>query len=334
MTKKKIALWFMDFAYAVSDTWKKYYLAKLCLLGLCFIETYRHSEVYSYSEEEWITFHLCLMSFLLAIIMILRIIDFSHGLYGIGFYGMAFLLLCSEFFCGTYFPQIILWENEHIIVLTMAMIAISSTIRTVTKISRLPSKVIPCPVSHAGYGQASTAGEAQMIKEITDEEMNISVIHESGHAMMAYLLDEQIYSMNLFPTPHVKADVLSGIADAEKIKKMVFIFYAGAATEEVTFGKFSSGCTNGPGSDFVRAAELIKQYIVMTNPDVSKTLLDEELKEESIRLSKEWYQEAKEQLFSYQDTIEKLANQFKLKKTLTNKQIIRIIEEPKSKETT
>lgn len=155
-----------------------------------------------------------------------------------------------------------------------------------------------------------------MIKEITDEEMNISVIHESGHAMMAYLLDEQIYSMNLFPTPHVKADILSGIADAEKIKKMVFIFYAGAATEEVTFGKFSSGCTNGPGSDFVRAAELIKQYIVMTNPDVSKTLLDEELKEESIRLSKEWYQEAKEQLFPYQDTIEKLANQFKLKKHL------------------
>lgn len=52
MTKRKIALWLMDFAYAVSDTWEKYYLAKLCLLGLCFIKTYGHSEVYSYSEEE------------------------------------------------------------------------------------------------------------------------------------------------------------------------------------------------------------------------------------------------------------------------------------------
>ena len=50
------------------------------------------------------------------------------------------------------------------------------------------------------------------------------------------------------------------------------------------------------GADFECATNLIKQYIVMTDPTVSKTLINEELSEKMIALSIQLYREAKDLL--------------------------------------
>ena len=59
------------------------------------------------------------------------------------------------------------------------------------------------------------------------------------------------------------------------------IIYAGAASEELVFGQYCSGCFGSETADFESAVRYIKEYIVMTDNTVSKTMLEEENRSKS-----------------------------------------------------
>ena len=129
-------------------------------------------------------------------------------------------------------------------------------------------------------------------QEIADFNRKITSVHEAGHAIMSYIMKRDSFTVNMsYTNPHI-ATVYKQ-ADAEDVEKMILIKYAGAVAEEIIFGKLYLGSMGTNDSDFSNATELIKAYIVMTNPDVSKTLLSEELSKEMIEISKKLYDKAK-----------------------------------------
>lgn len=83
---------------------------------------------------------------------------------------------------------------------------------------------------------------------------------------------------------------------------------------------------SGPESDFIKATELIKRYVVMTSPDVSKTLLDQELTEKVISVSKEMYIQTKDILLKNRDKIEKLIAELERKPSLSDQEVKRYLD--------
>lgn len=123
-------------------------------------------------------------------------------------------------------------------------------------------------------------------------------------------------------------NVVSGydsVVNAEVVKSMILIKYAGAIAEELIFGHYDAGSFLGSNSDFKNATELIKGYITMIDPERSKTLLDDELKDQLIDISKTFYQECKELLSCNIKLVEHLSNVLTYKERLTTEEVLEII---------
>ena len=123
-------------------------------------------------------------------------------------------------------------------------------------------------------------------------------------------------------------NVVSGydsVVNAEVVKSMILIKYAGAIAEELIFGHYDAGSFFGSNSDFKNATELIKGYITMIDPERSKTLLDDELKDQLIDISKTFYQECKELLSCNIKLVEHLSNVLTYKERLTTEEVLEII---------
>ena len=157
-------------------------------------------------------------------------------------------------------------------------------------------------------------------KEITDFNRRITAVHEAGHAVMAYLLGIEGFEVRM-SNPNPRVVTIYKIADAERIRKLVLIYYAAAVAEELIFGKLYAGSMGGTDSDFSKATEMIKTYIVMTKADVSKSMVEEELLPDIIRYSKEFYEAAKSLLSDHKSEIEALANQLITKDSLTKEDV-------------
>lgn len=167
--------------------------------------------------------------------------------------------------------------------------------------------------------------------KIADYNINISVIHEAGHAVMGYLKKLEYYSVYVAHTS-AKIVYVYKNQDLEGVKNRILITYAGAVAEELVLGEFHYGCIgtiSDQESDFSKATELIKAYIVMNDCTKSKSLLDSELSDEIIKLSNEFYQEAKEILSSNKDALDTIIEALNKQRQLTQEEIERLLDKEK-----
>lgn len=174
------------------------------------------------------------------------------------------------------------------------------------------------------YGKAQIGNKEKTYENIRE----MITVHEAGHAVMSYLKNADTIIVN---ASLCEPNVVSGydsVVNAEVVKSMILIKYAGAIAEELIFGHYSAGSffgSNSDNSDFKRATELIKGYITMINPERSKTLLDDELKDQLIDISKAFYQECKELLSCNIKLVEHLSNVLTYKERLTTEEVLEII---------
>ncbi|WP_392889752.1 hypothetical protein [Eubacterium limosum] len=167
--------------------------------------------------------------------------------------------------------------------------------------------------------------------KIADYNINISVIHEAGHAVMAYLKKLEHYSVYVAHTS-AKITYVYKNFDLEDVKDQILITYAGAVAEELVLGEFHYGCIGSISdqeSDFSQATELIKAYIVMNDCTKSKSLIDLELSDEIIKLSNEFYQEAREILSSNKDALDTIIEALNKQRQLTQEEVEKLLDKEK-----
>lgn len=156
-----------------------------------------------------------------------------------------------------------------------------------------------------------------------DENRRIVAVHEAGHAVMAYLNKAVKFDIDI---PNNCVHTAYNLSDIEEYRKYIMVTYAGAASEELIFGHYRSGCFGSEIADFESAARYIKGYIVMTDNTVSKAMLDEEIGQKVITLSNVIYAETIESLTSYKSMIEHLADILLTKNTLKTEEVREILE--------
>lgn len=172
-------------------------------------------------------------------------------------------------------------------------------------------------------GNTNTKECSSDLEQVCNERRTFAV-HEAGHAVMAYLLDLPEYHVTIsddyaFTTTENKD------LTPEGTKKEILVNYSAAVAEELLLGKFCCGSMGSNNADFETATRLIKAYIVMTNPNVSKTLLDVELAEEMIELSKMFYHESKDILSENQFMLSILSDELMKKSSMSKKEIVKIL---------
>lgn len=157
-----------------------------------------------------------------------------------------------------------------------------------------------------GEYRVGDAGKAKCIETTveTDKNKKIIAVHEAGHAVMAYLKNAGKFDVNM-RDGYVTTDYF--LVDAQKHRDHIMIVYAGAIAEELVFGYFTTGSFGTANADFENATKMIKEYIVMTDQKISKTLL-EEMTPDIISISKEIYAESEELLKNHKNMILRLAD--------------------------
>mgnify|MGYP000033335454 CR=1 FL=1 len=161
---------------------------------------------------------------------------------------------------------------------------------------------------------------------ITEYNRKVSSVHEAGHAVMAYLMGIESFQVILSDI-QPRVVTVQKLQDADTVKKGILIKYAGAIAEEMLLDKMHIGSFIGKDNDFSQATEWIKAYIVMTDLSVSKTLLDRELEEKTILLSKKFWNESKKILLENRTMVEIISENLQRKGSLTSKEVKDILNE-------
>lgn len=180
------------------------------------------------------------------------------------------------------------------------------------------------PSSSSGTWQDSTmtALQEECTQEI-DKSRRIISTHEAGHAVMAYLNNAVKFDIDLLNNC---VHTAYNLADVEEVKKYIMVTYAGAASEELIFGQYCSGCFGSETADFESAARYIKGYIVMTDNAVSKAMLEEEIGQKVITLSNDIYAETLESLALHKNMVRHLADILLTKNYLKTEEVKEILE--------
>lgn len=145
-------------------------------------------------------------------------------------------------------------------------------------------------ISNAQIGSCVIKGADE--SDIINNTLEISSVHEAGHALVAYLLGFELFLSvsyeksftNVFPK-----NILTMTPDM--LRKFIKINYAGMAAEKILLGQASMGSFGSHNSDFNCANTYIENYVFMTNDNLSKYSLDPEVQQEVSKLSKKLYQE-------------------------------------------
>jgi len=177
------------------------------------------------------------------------------------------------------------------------------------------------PAMHLAQPLAKIPSAEEIVRKKKDK--RIIAVHEAGHAVMAYLKNAPSFDIDM-----IRGRVITNyyLADAKTHRESILVTYAGTAAEELLLGHFSSGCFGSENADFESAAKSIKSYIVMTDNTVSKMMLDEELWEKSIGLSKELYAETKELLSEHQHLISALADILENADSMSTKEVQELLD--------
>lgn len=158
-------------------------------------------------------------------------------------------------------------------------------------------------------------------KESNFEDKQIVAYHESGHAVMSYILGEPIARASIQST-------VSGVGGAvfnqdretmfrtdKDMKNRILIAYAGRASEEIKFANVTTGASN----DITQATQVMLSYIERLGFDKQFGLLDisvlgkehlvnsDIITEKLSAMSVEMYNECKDLLSKHYDKVEALA---------------------------
>ena len=115
------------------------------------------------------------------------------------------------------------------------------------------------------------------------DDKKIIAYHESGHAVMTYLLKQPIARASIIGTTSGVGGVVfrtesdSVFTTDKEIKEQVLIAYAGRASEEIKFGIVTTGASN----DISSATDIMLKYIELYGFDKDFGLLDMNLLQES-----------------------------------------------------
>lgn len=170
------------------------------------------------------------------------------------------------------------------------------------------------------------------LSEIEEEKqrcpsMNMAV-HEAGHAVICQKLHIPIEYIHI-DEQHNYVRATTSCTCAEDIHDVLLILYAGAAAEEICCKERIPGDHSSSTSDFKRANEYLKEYIVMTDDTVSKTYLDAELADKMITYSKQFYEECKEILLGNETLLHSLSIRLYEKGSMSKKQVEEFFKEKK-----
>ena len=158
-------------------------------------------------------------------------------------------------------------------------------------------------------------------KEQYKEDKKIVAYHEAGHAVMSYLLGEPIARASIQSTVSGVGGVVfnedkdSVFQTNKDFENRVLICYAGRASEEIKF----NSVTTGASSDITQATNIMMQYIEKFGFDKNFGLLDisvlskehiissKEITNKLSKMSKDLYENCKNQLLNNYELVEKLA---------------------------
>jgi len=172
----------------------------------------------------------------------------------------------------------------------------------------------------------------QINSDVAAYNRTISSFHEAGHAVMSYLKSFEQYDAFVTDTSPCVVSICK-LQDAAGVRDYIVMLYAGAAAEEIFFGSFHSGVACGDTSDFIKALNYMKMYLMMTRSDISKACLDEEVAAHIKKLSDDLYNEALEILSQNRHMVETVASKLKETGSLTTKDIKELLESVGSKDT-
>lgn len=161
--------------------------------------------------------------------------------------------------------------------------------------------------------------------EIAVYNHKIISVHEAGHALMCYIMNIEDFTVKTSYTNSFVTVKVEKLFCADDLKKLIYIDYSGAIAEELITGNISVGSMGSDKSDFEQAIKYIKQFIILTDSEYSKTGLDEGINTKIVELSKLFYKEAKAIMIENKEEIEKLACNLYEHKTLTKNDIEKIL---------
>lgn len=174
-----------------------------------------------------------------------------------------------------------------------------------------------------------------------EDDRKIVAYHESGHAVMSYLLGEPITRVSILSTVSgVGGAVFNGDKDSVFMTQKDFlnrvkICYAGRASEEIKFLSPTTGASN----DITQATNVLLQYVEHMGFDKEFGMLDMAvLGQEHLidtghtmdsvsTLAKELYQESKDLLEQNYDLVEALAKSILSKETMTGSEVMDLFHE-------
>ncbi len=203
------------------------------------------------------------------------------------------------------------------------------------------------------------AGLKKKNRVIKEDEKRRVAYHESGHAIIAYLLPgaDPVHKISIVPrglsalgyTQQLPTDEKYLITREEMLDKVTVLF-GGRAAEEIVFGNVSTGAQN----DLMRATDIVRAMVtqfgmderlglmIVEKPTAGKFLTTEglfkerdeisektkELIDEEInRILKECYEKAKNILMQKRDKLERLSRELLEKEVINEEELKTIMEE-------
>ena len=177
-------------------------------------------------------------------------------------------------------------------------------------------------------------------KERYLKDKEIVAYHESGHAIMSYILGEPIARASIQSTVSGVGGVVfneekeSVFQTDKEFEDRILICYAGRASEEIKYHNVTTGASN----DITQATNIMMHYIETFGFDKEFGLLDisvlskehllnsNELTDKISKMSKEMYKKCLNLLKEHYDLVEKLATKLLEVETLNGEEIKDLLE--------
>lgn len=172
-------------------------------------------------------------------------------------------------------------------------------------------------IEPAGKAIIMPAGKALVNNERT-------AIHEAGHALLAFLFDFDC-EVIMYKYPAYTSYKCNQNTDLDLLKTQILITYAGIAAEEILLGNYALSPVKSNNSDLVQVTDAIIAYILMSDNNVGKLVIDDEISDTMINYSKEFYQLSKSMLLQHIDKLKILSEKLKAVDRLSSKDIKRIL---------
>ena len=180
-------------------------------------------------------------------------------------------------------------------------------------------------------------------KEEFKNDKRIVAYHESGHAVMNFLVGQHISRASIIANTSGVGGVVFGadqdsyFTTKKQFEDKVMVCYAGRISEQLKFGSITTGASN----DITQATQIIKNYIGKYGFDDEFGLIDMSImhndsliKDDNIlnrvqQIAKDLYERANSLLKDNYTLVEKLAIELLDKETMSGKEIIELLTQEK-----